>query len=267
MDRIAILIVNYNQLLEQSAILREDMMCRENIIFVVDNSMDPECQRKNADYCSKKDNVVYICYKENLGISKAYNIALDEIRKTDFQYILLLDADTEVANEYIEKINSVIQTKEIDLILPIVKTQGGMIMSPCKKEKYGFFSNFQNIEEIKMDKNLSAINSGMCISRRIWEQYEYDEKLFLDYVDHQFMIDFIDKSEKVYIMKDVIFTQNFSAESDDLKKAKFRYGIQMKDIEYFLEKNGYASWCIQLHMWKRKLRLFVKNKKIEILFW
>ena len=207
MNPIAIVIVNYNQLLKNSSIFQSNVMCNENSIFVVDNSTNVEIQRQNEAYCENREDAVYLSLKQNLGISKAYNLAIEEIRKRDFQYILMLDADTQIAAEYLEEINSVIEKKKVDLILPIIKTQGGVIMSPCKRGRFGFYTNYKTIDEIQTDNTLSAINSGMCISRKIWDTYQYDEGLFLDYVDHQFMIDFWQRGNKVSIIKNVEFIQ------------------------------------------------------------
>ena len=267
MSLIAIVIVNYNQLLKNSAIFKKDMDSNQELIFVVDNSTNVDIQKQNLEYCSEKRNVTYLSHEKNLGISKAYNVAIKEIRKTDCQYLLLLDADTDIASEYIEKMKELLERKEIDLILPIIRTKKGAIMSPCKRGKYGLFKHYDDIAQIEVNHQLSAINSGMCISRNIWESYQYDEQLFLDYVDHQFMKDFFQRSNKIYIMKDIVLVQDFSAETDDLQKAKFRYSIQTKDIRYFLKKNKYPFYCIWIHMWRRKLRLFIKNKKPEVLFW
>ena len=267
MPSISIVIVNYNQLLKNSSIFQKNMECNKEHILVVDNSTKVEIQKQNLEYCREKRNVTYLSHEKNLGISKAYNVAIKEIRKTDCQYLLLLDADTDIASEYIEKLQGLLERKEIDLILPIIKTKKGAIMSPCKQGKCGFFKHYNDIAQIDVNHQLSAINSGMCISRNIWESYQYDEQLFLDYVDHQFMKDFFKRSNKMHIMKDIVLVQDFSAETDDLRKAKFRYSIQMKDIRYFLRKNKYPCYCIWIHMWRRKLRLFIKNKKLEVLFW
>ena len=267
MSSIAIVVVNYNQLLENSSIFQSNITCNGNIIFVVDNSTNIEIQKQNEAYSENRRDVIYLSLKQNLGISKAYNLAIQEIRKKDFQYILLLDADTKIAAEYLEEINSVIEKENVDLILPIIKTKSGAIMSPCKRGGFGFYTNYKTIDEIQTDNTLSAINSGMCISRKIWDTYQYDESLFLDYVDHQFMIDVWQRGNKVFILKNVEFIQDFSAESDDLKKAKFRYSIQMRDIKYYLEKNNYPRWCIWIHEIKRKIRIFLRCKSIEVFFW
>ncbi|WP_347046798.1 glycosyltransferase family 2 protein [Blautia obeum] len=67
-------------------------------MLVVDNSTS---DFGNKAYCSKK-NIDYISMDGNKGLSKAYNAAVDACKEKDA--IILFDDDTEVTEEYFEKL-------------------------------------------------------------------------------------------------------------------------------------------------------------------
>lgn len=59
------------------------------------------------------------------------------------------------------------------------------------------------------NENMSAINSGMIIKSEIFRDYQYDENMFLDFVDHDFMRTMKNRNKKFVIMKDNILIQVF----------------------------------------------------------
>lgn len=148
-------------------------------IVVVDNS---ETNQGNKDIC-KELGYTYISMYGNKGLSKAYNAAIDA---TNSDIIVLFDDDTEVGSDYFEILNkATIEYPEIDIFAPIVYGQDGVIYSP---NEFNFLRNhFIDLpqKEVSQDK-FNAIASCLAVRRRIFDEYRFNEVLFIDQIDQYF---------------------------------------------------------------------------------
>ncbi len=104
----------------------------------------------------------------------------------------------------------------------------------------------------------------MIIKSEIFENYKYDENLFLDFIDHDFIRTMKLKEKKIAIMNDNVITQNFSIINDSVKKAKIRYKIKKKDLKYFYKNHLMVYYYI---IFKHKIGLCYFQKSIKPLFW
>ena len=88
-------------------------------------------------------------------------------------------------------------------------------------------------------RDFNAINSCTAVNVRLYEDYLYDERLFLDEVDHKFFDDFRDRK---YNVMNVEVTQNFSQRDEkvNLNGAWTRFKLRLADIivYYKLRKLG-----------------------------
>ena len=93
-------IVIYNKELTQSITYQKIRALDYKIdILIVDNS---EIKNFNQLEC-EKEGIRYICMHGNKGLSKAYNVAIENSLQSEV--VILFDDDTEVPEEYFSILN------------------------------------------------------------------------------------------------------------------------------------------------------------------
>lgn len=181
--------VVYNKRVEDSItcknILNHKIANKDDVIemLVVDNSTN---DFGNNNYC-RLHGIKYISMNGNKGLSKAYNAAIDACGEKDV--IILFDDDTEVTKEYFTELYRELNAHpEIDIFAPIIYGQDGVIYSP---NEYNFLKNHyikSPKQEISQTK-FNAIASCLAIRMKVFDNYRFNEKLFLDQVDQNFFYD------------------------------------------------------------------------------
>ena len=95
------LIVIYNKKCEDSITIKKIFPYKNQInIIVFDNSDE---NNENERFCNN-NNIKYYTEHKNIGLSKAYNSIISKIEMNDDNFLLILDDDTNITNEYINKI-------------------------------------------------------------------------------------------------------------------------------------------------------------------
>lgn len=253
MHTIQPVIVIYNIRCCESVTLKS-MMNQGVRPVVVDNST---INLGNREYCKEHD-ADYVDMHGNAGLSKAYNRAIGYIKaKGGCDYILWLDDDTEVPEDYIKRLESAIETNpENKVYLPIVKSANTGYLSPNIMRNMHTY-RINSLDEIG-DNMISAINSGMMVNMDVYDSYRYDEKLFLDCIDHDFMTYVGQCKLPVYIMSEPALYQNFSGdESGSLKGKLARHRIYSADYRYFRKKHGCSSISTEAALSKRTLSILI----------
>lgn len=221
------------------------------------------CDNSTKDYGNEdiveKDGNIYINMHGNKGLSKAYNTALKYI-DNKYHFICLFDDDTDMGKEYFSKVLDYINTVEADVFLPVVKTQT-KVLSPCQFKNKKVIE-VRNSDDIDMNF-ISAINSGMIIYKDVFTNFRYNENIFLDYVDHNFMRIMIKQNKRIQIMKDNIIYQDFSIESNSLESAYNRLCILNHDLKEFYKEDWY-TYFKQITAYK--LVMIKRFKTLKFLF-
>lgn len=179
--KITAAVVVYNKKISESITYRNIRNFDTKIdVLVLDNS---EIKIDNAIYC-KKEGFRYISMNGNKGLSKAYNAAIDNSKDSDV--IVFFDDDTEITENYFMKLRTALEKyPEVDIFAPIIRGQDGVIYSP---NEFNFLRNHfisapeQNVSQ----KYFNAIASCLAIRMRVFENYKFNEKLFVDQVDQYF---------------------------------------------------------------------------------
>lgn len=259
MDAINIygIMVIYNKALEESDAYKclKDSDIR---LVVCDNSTLDAGNMAIAD----SNSVDYIFMGGNIGLSRAYNRGLDYIfekyNPNDGDLICVFDDDTMIPKDYFECIKGA--TGEI--LLPIV-LDGVGIMSPVlmKKDVTRRISSRQEALCIRPEY-LSGINSAMAVRASIYRDYRYNEEMFLDYIDHMFIMNMRDKGIYPKVL-DIDIRQQFSAIDDSREAAAARFALQKKDLRIFY-KNNYAMYLYVVI--KKHIKLVKKYRDIKMLF-
>lgn len=135
--KLSIIIVNYNtyELTKQTieSVFNVDVSFNYEIILV-DNASKDDSISKIKDWLNQhkdKDKVHIIINRQNLGFSKANNIG---IKKANGKYILLLNSDTYIAEDCLEKcINYIESNKHIGALGCKVVLPDGTLDHACKR--------------------------------------------------------------------------------------------------------------------------------------
>ena len=220
----------------------------------------------NSEYPQNINNVddaIYIHNKSNIGLSACYNRAAKYARHHGYDWMLFLDQDTDFSGVSIEDYKNIIRKyPECSMVAPMVKC-GKYTMSPMKyKHHFALFS--EDIYEGFVDiKELSVINCGMCVSVDAFEKCGgYNEKVFLDYSDHEFLRRFKKKYRQAFILSNVIY-QDYSAKSDDSESSLKRLVLFCESI-YGCEKNSLKERIeFSIPIWKRTIALVIRNRTLR----
>ena len=178
--KISAIIVVYNKDISRSVTFKNIKAYGGIDVFVVDNSTN---ENQNKAY-SESNHAKYLSMSGNKGLSKAYNTAINML--TDSDLIVILDDDTDVPVKYFDELKKQVEMMpDCDIFVPIIKGQNGIIYSP---NNYSFLKNklvTDPVKEVRQDR-FNAISSCMAIRMRVFDDYRYNEKLFVDEVDHCF---------------------------------------------------------------------------------
>lgn len=220
--------------------------------LIVDNSTH-DCG--NAAFCLAH-GLERLDMHGNAGISRAYNAALEQLQGRD-GLVLWLDDDTELPEDYFAALERAAgEDQEAQVFLPLVVSLGDQstILSPCLYGKYKM-RRVAAAEELT-GRALSAINSGMAVRLSLYAHYRYDEALFLDYVDHDFMAMCRREGVGVHVLTDTRLYQNFSGDSHPTREqAMTRLNIFEKDFRVYGKKHGLSPLVTGLLLARKRSKL------------
>ncbi|WP_270330185.1 glycosyltransferase [Lapidilactobacillus dextrinicus] len=239
----------------------------ESQVLIFDNSNNLDIAQQNENSCLSK-NIVYLTKSENVGLSRAYNLVLNKIQKdysfNNNDYIVWLDDDTEVTQEWLSELSNEVSKNKYDIITPIISSPDGTIYSP---NSAGIMKNNLSLNTSKQSKikKFNAINSCLCVRLTIFDDYRYDERLFLDQVDQKFFDD-LRKKEFSYKILNTQIIQNFSQRSSKIPNSYIkRFDIRCKDILVYakLSNNYGILFLLIIKLFLLALGLFKKTKNFR----
>ena len=253
---INVLIVIYNSTIKNSETYRTIKDYKNINIIICDNSTK---DYGNLEYAKGITNITYLNMGGNVGLSKAYNEGLKLIEKNNQDIVCLFDDDSIIPENYFEIISQKAKNLDTKMFMPLVYDQMGL-MSPnlmIGNYLHRAKSTNHNIKE------LSAINSGLVIRTDVFKNYSYDENLFLDCVDHNFIRDMRKKDVKMEVVEEIKLEQNFSSFTDNQKSAEIRFQIFKKDLKYFYKDSYYYYLYI---IARHRLRLCLTYKTFKFFY-
>lgn len=234
MDKLYIVCVLYNKKVEEISSLSTFLYFVDKYdsvrLKIMDNSSEA-IAAENRETCETvyKNRITYTCSGGNIGLSKAYNKALDEIEDDTF-YVMWSDDDTTFSKEYIGNVLKMIKLGRSDIIAGIIMTKNGVLSPAAALSPLLIKSRKKFIQKPGLYNNIYCINSGLTIKNTVFDAVgRYDEELFLDAVDHLFCDKLIDKGiNRIAIVPGDIM-QDYSGQTNDLPARKKRLRILMRD--------------------------------------
>jgi len=263
--KILCIVVIYNISIRESLTLHT---LKNNNVFDVVIADNSDIDIDNESLCYK-GNLIYESMGGNIGLSKAYNMIIDKY-KNDYDIFTIFDDDTVVDERYFkELIDKADKHSKINIFAPFVYDEVGLL-SPCI---------INGIKAIRIDdynliteEKVSIINSGISIRSNLLNNYMFDEKLFMDYVDHSFIKDSINNDKNKIYFLNVKLQQTFSGSSSvGLKQGMERYRRFKKDLLTFSKKYNMSKMETRILLARRMLKqlfltaiYYIKSVKVAI---
>lgn len=228
-------------------------------VLIFDNS---ENDYGNREFCQQQ-GWIYLGGSGNQGLSKAYNQSVSYfIEENQTGYICLFDDDTALEKNYFQKLQAEIALhKGADILLPVLR-QKEKIISPCRLSSKGRY--FESVEECTAcpGDQLQAFNSGMIIKSEVFRNYRYDERIFLDGIDHAFLRDMRKDGKSIAVIP-LQCEQEFSGGQRGTVEGMYkRFCIYAKDTKILYENSPATYWIL---VGKRALHLCLMYKKIRFM--
>ncbi len=228
-------------------------------VLVFDNSTR---DMHNRDWCEGQ-GWTYLGGTGNQGLSRAYNQAVEACKDRQ-GYLCLLDDDTHLPEHFLENMEKGIEKKPgADIYIPIL-TQEGRIISPCRREVPKSKLFFASAQEVlgENPEAMQAFNSCMTVSLAVFRDYRYDERIFLDGVDHAFLRDMRSRGKKLQVLP-VTCEHGFSGYQKGSKAGDLtRFKIYAKDSRVLYEDTPGAYGRI---VGRRALHLCLRHKSLAFL--
>ena len=136
MDNLYIVCVIYNKKITDIRSLNNFFRLKEKHSFIkimiMDNSSEKYSSHNQKIWEKEyKDEIIYLNNNGNVGLSKAYNKALDYIPEKKYT-VMISDDDTLFSDEYLGNIIRALKKGRTDIISGIVSTDK-IILSPAKR--------------------------------------------------------------------------------------------------------------------------------------
>lgn len=251
----ATVVVIYNQFCGDSPTCQALRQGNPDIrVLIFDNSTK---DMGNREYCLRQ-GWTYLGGTGNQGISKAYNACIDLLKTQGFGgTVCLFDDDTAVAPAYFEELRKARTAGAGRILVPLIYA-GERLLSPSLIRRNHSGRTFQTDREALAYRGgeLSAINSCMALDMALFRDYRYDEHIFLDGIDHAFLMDMKRRGETITVFP-YRCDHDFSGASKSSKQAALtRFRIYAKDYRYILRRN---LWAYMALVGKRALRLTAQH--------
>lgn len=236
-------------------------------VFVVDNSTT-----NNANLLNGIDKIDYISLGENKGIAYAQNIGCDKALKEGFSWCMTMDQDSFWKKNELEKYLSVVE-RYVDQNTvysfgpnhdtPKVKCYCQGIKNWVKKV-LNYHQNQPIVQDVEYTDIL--ISSGNIILLEKWKEVGcFDEKLFIDEVDHEFSLRLGARFGNCILKINTVYLNHMLGEPKDtlFKRIDFHSGVRL----YYCVRNclyvckQYPEYNIKYHRIRSYKELFWENMR------
>lgn len=261
-------VVLYRSTFDQSSTLRSltdvknrnPALCARMSLLIYDNS--PKEQPHSFDGTGF-GRLTYLHDPQNSGLAVAYNVGLKQAQQSGTDWLMLLDQDTELQEEFLQLLFAAIQSSPEDSVCALVPklTQGGAVFSPQKVGKFNNQSVAPDYAGISPDR-LTALNSAACLRVRAVEAIGgFPREYWLDFLDHIVFHRLQIVGGKVQVL-DTVIQHQLSLLNLEHEMSLPRYtGMLASEWRYVRETAaGGGIFCHRLRLLKRAATYAVRWK-------
>ncbi|MGH3690519.1 MAG: glycosyltransferase family 2 protein [Microbacterium sp.] len=143
-------------------------------IYVVNNSPGDEDSAKVLEPLRDDDSLTVLDQAKNVGVAAGFNAGMRQALGAGFDYVWIFDQDSTVAEGMLEALVAAFSPAD-----PPVAIAGPAL----RAEETGHLYDGEN--RVGVEDQVAVISSGALFSRAALEKIGlHDERLFIDYVDH-----------------------------------------------------------------------------------
>lgn len=210
---------------------------------------------------------------ENLMLAGAYNYALEQANKDGCKWLLLLDQDTQLTEEYFKELKIFLDSTEnenYDVAVPVL-VNGKYHLSPIAyKKNQGPFADISEIQEqkdiasLKHNEFVVAYNSVSLLSVSALNNIGgFGTEYKLDFLDYYYYYKLSSNNVRIYILP-VYLNQNLSLLEDKFSMSLERYEDYLYSRLKFARSIGLKSILLFKKLLLIELRIFIKRKERNI---
>ncbi len=248
--KIEIVIVLYKCSLKESVSFNSFLRQRKDIIF----DFELIIFNNDTDRFIKDECFFVFNSSENVKVAGAYNFALKRALEGGRDWLLLLDQDTEIPDNYFSKLNEFFingYRNDLAAIVPVIKS-GNKILSP--KNVSPFLRIETNIITKRYYNRLTAINSlSLTKVDFIHTLGGFSNAYKLDMLDRWLYKKIMDENKLVYVL-DVSSQHNLSFLNFGTNVTPERYAEFIKIENKFISEEFNIIYFIYY-----KIKLFIKS--------
>lgn len=163
-------------------------------LLLYNNSIENKIESNNGEY-------IYNAVSNNM-LFGAYNYTYYFAKENDFDWLVLLDQDSNISLDYLNEVNKFVNNKmALEIAVPILKANN-KILSPFKYNinKGHFLQNF-NLTKLEDNECLTAFNSGVVVKVTLITEFNgFSPDYPLDYLDFWYFKRIFELSKRVYIL-------------------------------------------------------------------
>ena len=261
-DKILILIVLYKKSIEESVSYRTLKECikSQNIRYklIIYNNSSEYGLAESAD-------AIVINSDHNGRLSSAYNYAWRYALAEGYQWMLLLDQDSELSEDYFSCLSDFLQTMTDDSIVAVAPklVDGDQELSPRKISSVGWWENALQHTGIQRGR-VVAFNSLSLLSVNFIQSIGgFSDKYPLDMLDHWYYNQIYLQRKQVYVLDctinhDLSF-QNYERDVDLVRHTEF-----LEAERLFVKELGlryYVGYKVKLFLRVIKQYLIFEDKR------
>lgn len=247
-----VILVIYNKQIDDSiaykSLQKAAKRSRNKVTFIItDNSTDLDVKSLNH---SSLCNDMYIDMQGNKGLSCAYNRAISQIEKKAENWIITSDQDTTFPESLFNELEQAIDAGN------------GKVYAPKVVNSYSQMSPFYLKFDFKPNI-MRVINSGLAIRSDIFTTVRYNEDLFLDFVDYDFVNSLFQKNISIEVT-DIRLYQDFSGtDFSNKSSAQKRHEIYLKDATKYYMCWKHSIIAKRFYILKRTINLTLRFKSLS----
>lgn len=233
-------------------------------LMIYDNS--PTSQ--NLECSTSPVSITYVHDPTNAGLAKAYNHALDVAVSDGFEWLLLLDQDSTLPEDFTANLINTAEMINADenvvAIVPRVKCLGKTVSPSIVKFGGCFRPVDANVRGI-CHRQVTSINSGTMLFTAFMKTARGFNSLFrLDYLDHWIFSTIHSNNKSIFISESVVDHELSIMDYDRWMNLE-RYENILKAEMLFLKmcRPKYEKYFYMVRLLKRmKVQLFDRNKAL-----
>lgn len=206
--------------------------------------------------------ITYLHRPDNPGLAAAYNIALQMMGEAT--WLIILDHDTTITEEYLQEINQKISRVPTDCVALAARIyENQRQISPIAADQY-INRHFKALSTGVYSQKVMAINSGTVVKKSFLEKLGgFNLQFPLDFLDHWLFFEIFQQQKLVCVLESKLQHELSVMHYESMTTKRYQSILQAENNYY----QNYETQQLDNHrkqLLKRTLKQWVKVKNRQI---